>query len=309
MNYNDCEASNNREYHVDSIAAWAQKAGKGTGIVTTTTVTHASPSGAYSHSSNRMWESDADVAKNNKDPAVCRDNAYQLMYGDTGSKFDVIFGGGRKKFLPETVSDEDGNKGERKDGNNLIDNWKLENRNKNSRYIFNRKGLQSLDASTPSKVLGLFASSHLAYYLDADHEKEPTLAEMTEGALKVLEKKENGYFLFVEGGKIDHGHHENKAEKALSETLEFSKAIELAVNRTSREDTLIVVTSDHSHTMTVSGYPDRGNNILGINTERSDIGESNRFKFLHHILLTLIHLFPRWSAIHNAQLCQWCRRW
>lgn len=76
-----------------------------------------------------------------------------------------------------------------------------------------------------------------------------------------------------EGGRIDHGHHEAQAMKALDETVEFSEAIKKAVEMTSRNDTLIVVTSDHAHTMSVAGYPDRGNPILGLNTIKSDVGK------------------------------------
>lgn len=255
---------------VSSLASWAQKAGKGTGIVTTTTVTHASPSGAYAHVANRMWESDADVKKYEKDSKTCQDIAKQLIYGETGKNLDVVLGGGRKKFIPATEKDEEGKPGERLDGVNLIENWKM--KNKNGRYIFNKKGLQSVNYEKTDKIFGLFANNHMAYYLDADHDKEPTLKEMTEAAIKVLEKKENGFFLFVEGGRIDHGHHESKAAKALAETVQLSEAVQRAVEMTSREDTLIVVTSDHAHTMTIAGYPDRGNDILGLNTFFSDVG-------------------------------------
>lgn len=75
------------------------------------------------------------------------------------------------------------------------------------------------------------------------------------------------------GGRIDHGHHSAHAFKALDETVEFSNAIKRAVELTNRGDTLIVVTADHSHTMSISGYPDRGNPILGLNTMLSDVGE------------------------------------
>ena len=68
----------------------------------------------------------------------------------------------------------------------------------------------------------------------------------------------------IAGGRIDHAHHENKAKKALFETLAFEEAVKVAMDTTSEQDTLIIVTADHSHTMTVSGYPDRGNGILGI---------------------------------------------
>lgn len=56
------------------------------------------------------------------------------------------------------------------------------------------------------------------------------------------------------GGRIDHGHHNSQAVRALDETVEFEKSIDLARKRTSEEDTLIVVTSDHSHTMSIAGY-------------------------------------------------------
>lgn len=87
---------------------------------------------------------------------------------------------------------------------------------------------------------------------------------MTEKAIKILQKEKNGFFLFVEGGEIDFGHHANLAHKALDETVEFAKAIQKAADLTSEEDTLIVVTADHAHTMSMSGYPARGNDILGL---------------------------------------------
>lgn len=99
---------------------------------------------------------------------------------------------------------------------------------------------------------------------------------MTEVAINIASKgngAENGYFLFIEGGRIDHGHHATWAKKAMDETVEFSKAIQKALDMTSEEDTLIVVTSDHAHTMSVAGYPDRGNSILGA-AGTDDYGEA-----------------------------------
>lgn len=101
------------------------------------------------------------------------------------------------------------------------------------------------------------------YNLLADKTVEPTLVEMVEAAVEVLSKGENGYYLFVEGGNIDWAHHDNFAHLALDETVMLSKAVARAVEMTSRDDTLIVVTSDHSHTMTLNGYPPRGSDILG----------------------------------------------
>src|SRR5690606_32851507 len=67
----------------------------------------------------------------------------------------------------------------------------------------------------------------------------------------------------VEGGRIDHANHEGNAFRALDETVSMSRAVQAAVDATSADDTLIVVTADHSHTLTFMGYPNRGNPILG----------------------------------------------
>lgn len=102
------------------------------------------------------------------------------------------------------------------------------------------------------------------FRLTANSKLQPTLKEMTKKAIEILSKESNGFFLFVEGGIIDGGHHMTTARTVLDETVELSKAVQQAVDMTSEDDTLIVVTSDHSHTMTMAGYPDRGNDILGM---------------------------------------------
>lgn len=68
----------------------------------------------------------------------------------------------------------------------------------------------------------------------------------------------------MEGGRIDTAHHETKAHKALDETVQFSEAVQRAVDLTNAEETLIVVTSDHAHTMSLAGYAERGNDIFGM---------------------------------------------
>jgi len=87
---------------------------------------------------------------------------------------------------------------------------------------------------------------------------------MTRNAIQLLQKEPNGYVLFIEGGLIDKAHHKTWARISLDETLEFSRAVENAVAMTSEDDTLIVVTSDHAHTMSMAGYPKRNENILGL---------------------------------------------
>lgn len=101
------------------------------------------------------------------------------------------------------------------------------------------------------------------FRLKSDPQTQPTLQEMTKKAIQLLQKEPNGYVLFVEGGLIDKAHHSTFARMALDETVEFSKAIAEAAAMTSEDDTLIVVTSDHAHTLTMAGYPKRGEDILG----------------------------------------------
>lgn len=261
---NDCLAAKIEANQVESIAAWAQNEGLSTGIVTTTTVTNASPAGAYSHTSNRDFESDYDISEANMSLDDCEDIAKQLIFRKPGNGFNVILGGGRSNFLPNST--EEGN---RLDNLDLIKHWKKSKKTK-ADYVTDRKSLLNLDLKSTDYLLGLFKQGDFDLHLDSDC-VQPTLEEMTEAAIKVLQKNEKGYFLFVEGGLIDRAHHMNLAVKALDETVEFSKAIQKAVDLTDEDDTLIVVTADHAHVMSMAGYPKRGNLITGIGTEMSSI--------------------------------------
>ena len=115
------------------------------------------------------------------------------------------------------------------------------------------------------------------YHLEADPVKQPTLEEMTEVTLNLLSKNENGFFAFIEGGLIDIAHHETKSAISLDETLEFDKAIKKALEMTNPAETLIVVSSDPAHPLTISGYPGRGTDILGLNQHDRDL---NGLKYL-----------------------------
>lgn len=268
----DCEASNDRKNHVNSLLRWAQLAGKSTGLVTNTRITHATPASAYAHSSSRLYESDYDVHKLNANTTVCVDIARQLIESETGQNLNVIFGGGSVKFLPNTTTDSFGKRGERWDGRNLINEWISAKTNAKSAwaYVNNRQNLMDLNNSRAKYVLGLFASQHMSYHSDANHAFEPTLTEMTEAAMNILSTNSNGYVLFVEGGLIDYANHATLAQKAVIETVQFNEAVKLADEKTSERDTMIVVTSDHSHTMSISGYPERGTNILGTMTTSNE---------------------------------------
>ncbi|XP_026487995.2 membrane-bound alkaline phosphatase-like [Vanessa tameamea] len=261
----DCQASIPTSTHADSIAAWALADGRDAGIVTTTRITHASPAGAYATVANRHWENDAEVRNDGHDPNICPDIAHQLVHSHPGNQFKVILGGGRREFLPTTSVDEEGTPGRRTDGKNLIQEWQNDKaaRNASYQYIWNKAQLLRVNENLPEYLLGLFEGNHLQYHMRSNLNEEPTLAELTETAIKMLSRNEKGFFLFVEGGRIDHAHHDNLAELALDETLELSAAVKRATELLSEEDTLLVVTADHAHVMSFNGYTPRGGDILG----------------------------------------------
>ncbi|XP_074658589.1 alkaline phosphatase-like [Tubulanus polymorphus] len=257
---------------LDSIIQWARAAGKSTGIVTTARVTHATPAAAYGHSVSRYWETDADLPPDAR--GKCSDLASQFI--QYAKDIDVVFGGGRRSFMRETDQDpEYENKhGKRKDGRDLIQEWKddKQNRGLTHEYVIDKSGFDSLDLKT-QRVLGLFEHSHMRFEADrsADRNGEPSLSEMVAKAIKILERNKKGYFLLVEGGRIDHAHHASKAKLALTESIEMEQAIENSQKLTSSLDTLTVVTADHSHVFTIGGYPVRGNPLFGLNTYESDL--------------------------------------
>ncbi|CAD0202390.1 unnamed protein product [Chrysodeixis includens] len=260
----DCAASTDNAKRVESIADWALADGKDVGIVTTTRITHASPAGVYAKTANREWEADADVKAAGFGTDSCPDIAHQLIHKHPGNKFKVILGGGRRSFLPNTVVDDEGSMGIRTDGRNLIQEWREDksSRNVSAEYVWNREQFKQLDNDLPEYLLGLFESSHMQYHMLSNKETEPTLAELTETAIRMLSRNEKGFFLFVEGGRIDHAHHDNQAQLALDETIEFHTAVQRAGDLLT-DDTLVVVTADHAHVMAYNGYSPRGHDILG----------------------------------------------
>lgn len=256
-----CELGQNPAYHTESIAKWAQDAGKWAGLVTTARVTHASPAGVYAHVANRDWENDHKILGDDCSPVDNVDIARQLVEWPVGRELRVIMGGGRRNFINATVEDEDGEPGKREDGRNLIEDWledKLQN-DASARYVSNKRDLLRTNLKKTDYLLGLFSSSHCPYHGDLERDELtdeiPSLSEMTRAAIELLSRSEKGYFLFVEGAKIDMAHHDTRARRSLEDTVEFAHAVEVARGMTSEEDTLIVATADHSHTMTINGYP------------------------------------------------------
>jgi alkaline phosphatase len=241
----------------------ADDAGLATGIVTTTRLTHATPAATYAHSPDRNWEADADLPADAV-AAGCRDIARQLLDFPPGRGPIVALGGGRREFLPASARDpeHDDKVGRRLDGRDLTAEWLQHH--PGGAYVWNTAQLRA--AKDASAVLGLFEYDHMQYEHDRDRSDagEPDLEEMTRFAIdRLAAASPAGYVLLVEGGRIDHANHEGNAYRALDETVAMSRAVRAAAEMTSADDTLIVVTADHSHTLGFVGYPSRGNPILG----------------------------------------------
>ncbi|WP_269620293.1 alkaline phosphatase [Zhongshania sp. BJYM1] len=255
----------------------AEIKGMSTGIISTARITHATPAAAYAKSADRNWEDDGDMPAAAK-AAGCEDIASQLvnfepnlearMEGKDVDGLDVVMGGGRRSFLPKDAAFNSNDavssvEGDRTDGRDLTAEWKT--RYPNGSYVFDQSSFDAVNASTTSKLFGLFNESHMQYEKDRGNDVagEPSLTEMTSKAIDILDNNSNGYLLVVESGRIDHGHHAGSAYSALTDTIELSNAVKAAVDATNPDETLILVTADHSHVFTIAGYPKRGNPILG----------------------------------------------
>jgi alkaline phosphatase len=261
---------------VPTLAELAEQRGLATGVVSTARVTHATPGAVYAHSADRGWEADnhmPDAAK----AAGCKDIARQLIEFPYGDGLEVVLGGGRRIFTPSTANDpETGKAGARKDGRDLTAEWTQ--KSPQHQYVWNSDGFNAAPSS--SKLLGLFEPSHLKLEMERaeDEAGAPSLTHMTQKAIEVLSRNEDGYFLMVEAGRIDHAHHAGIARGALTETQEYAKAVARARAMTSEKDTLIIVTADHGHTLAFQGYPAKGNDILGLAAVKNDDGEYEPMK-------------------------------
>ncbi|MBN7796151.1 alkaline phosphatase [Parahaliea mediterranea] len=255
----------------------AEIAGMSTGVISTARITHATPAATYAKSADRNWEDVSDMPQAAVD-AGCEDIASQLVNLEANLEarypgvdvdgIDVVMGGGRRHFLPKdpAFNSHDAvsaTEGDRSDGRDLTAEWR--ELYPEGDYIVDSAGFAALDTDATGKVLGLFNESHMQYEADRGNDVagEPSLTEMTTAAIEVLDNNDEGFFLMVESGRIDHAHHAGNAYGALADTIELARAVEAARAATSPEDTLILVTADHSHVFTIGGYPKRGNPILG----------------------------------------------
>lgn len=248
----DCAGA--REFELRNITDEVRARDMQYGIVTTTRITHATPATVYAHGPERDWEADTFFTPGNIE-AGCVDIARQFVDLPPEAAPAITLGGGLREFRPDSEG------GKRKDGAELVDEWLAADSSR--QFITRADELGGVSPESP--VLGLFSSSHMQFEAlrDADT-TQPGLSEMTATAIDYLEAQGDGYYLMVEGGRIDHGHHAGVPGLALTETQAFAKAVQAAVDRVDLGETLILVTADHSHVFTLAGYPTRGNDILGL---------------------------------------------
>jgi len=202
-----------------SILKAFREVGRSAGLITTVTVTHATPAGFC-------------VSMPDRDELAIADE-----YAET-KPFDLIMGGGRQYFVPKSSTAS-----KRTDNLNLIKNFQ----NFGYTYISNTAQLFELTEKTP-KIIGLFSESSMPNALDRNYLNTPvpTLAQMTRTALNVLSSNPKGFFLMVESGKIDFRAHANDTAGTVWEVNELNEAFKEALSFLKKDpDTLILVTADH----------------------------------------------------------------
>jgi alkaline phosphatase len=187
--------------------------GKSVGVVTTTSVTDATPAVFMAHVPSR--DSHFDIAK-------------QILE----SNVSVVLGGGSMFFLPPE-------RGRRPDGADLTERAK----DLGFEVVFESHGLA---AASGKRLLGLFAPDCIPYELLRDEARIPSLSEMMERALDILADDPDGFLLVVEGGRIDHAEHDNSIADAIADFLAFDDAVGEAMTCQGRDSSLtIIVTADH----------------------------------------------------------------
>ncbi|RSL31485.1 alkaline phosphatase [Salibacterium salarium] len=203
---------------LETILETSEEEGKASGLVATSTITHATPASFAAHVEDRNNETE--IAK-------------QLVE----SEVDVILGGGKNNFLPAS---EGGNQ----EDSNLIKQAEEQGMN----IVENREQLEEadIDVEKGEGLLGLFAGGALSPELHREDTEEPSLAAMTETAIDSLEEDKDGFFLTVEGSQIDWAGHANDAAWAMSDTAAFEEAVQKAIEFAEKDgETLVVVAPDH----------------------------------------------------------------
>ncbi|GAA4918976.1 alkaline phosphatase [Stackebrandtia albiflava] len=237
--YESSETDPNRHPRVETMAELVKRTrGMSVGVVSTAEVQDATPAAVWAHTRTRS------------EYAAIMDQALTEEQMP-----DVLMGGGLAWLLPKSHK---GSK--RPDERDLVDEFQ----SLGFSYASTRAELEKAVAENPEKLLGMFHLGNMNVYLDRQHAKnpdvlgdfddQPTLMEMTSAALKVLERNEGGFFLMVEGASIDKMEHPLDGPRAVYDAIELDKAVQVAKEwAEGRDDTLIVVTADHNHAMSIAG--------------------------------------------------------
>jgi alkaline phosphatase len=249
---NDCAAG--MATSVKLFSEIVSEMGKSVGVISTARITHATPAAVYARTVSRDWEDNTSI------PEGCTqlDIAAQLIEQMKSGVVDIAMGGGRQHFLPESVTDAEGKTGKRTDGRDLTEEAKA----LGAQVVFADTDFAALTMGNNAPILGLFEASHMKY--EHDRTGEPSLAEMTEAAIKALSANENGFYLSIEAGRVDHANHDGNLHRTLTDGVAFNDAIRKALELTNAEETLIIVTADHEHALSFNGYCGRGSAITGL---------------------------------------------
>ncbi len=261
----DCANMSGNE--LTTFAEIVSDMGKSVGVISTARLTHATPAAVYAKTVNRNWEDNTFI------PEGCtaqEDIAAQLIAAMKAGTIDLAMGGGRRHFITTDVTDAEGKTGSRTDGRNLV----TEAQDIGARYVQTEDEFLALTTSGDNApILGLFEPSHMLY--EYDRTGEPSLAEMTEAAINTLSSNEEGFYLSIEAGRIDHANHDGNLHRTLTDGVAFNAAIRKAIEMTDAEDTLIIVTADHEHAIAFNGYCGRGSHITGLCMDIDDTGMMN----------------------------------
>lgn len=242
---------------VKSIGDLFAEQGRSVGYVSTARITHATPASGYAKSVDRNFEDDSAL------PAGCnsqKDIAAQLVDRMKAGDVDLAMGGGRRHFFPKAdgVRDGEGKGGRRTDGVDLI----AEAKAAGAQFAWDDESFAALDLEKGGPILGLFESSHMKF--EHDRTGEPSIAEMTAAAIRALSKNEQGFFLLVEAGRVDHANHAGNLHRVVTDGAAFMEAVATAAAMTDPAETLLIVTADHEHALAFNGYCGRGSPITGL---------------------------------------------
>ncbi|MCG6904303.1 MAG: alkaline phosphatase [Rhodobacter sp.] len=249
----DCTTEAGNE--LTTFAEIVTEAGKSVGIVSTARLTHATPAAVYAKTAYRNWE---DAVPDGCDTS--RDIAMQLFDSMQSGVIDFAMGGGRRHFAPDGAALDEGGKGRRKDGRDLI----AEAQAAGAQYAWNTETAMALNLDGSTPILALLEDSHMKYEADRDDSDEPSLADMTKMAIEYLSHNEDGYFLEIEAGRVDHANHDGNLARTVRDGVAFAEAVAMADAMTDDADTLIIVTADHDHAISFNGYCGRGTPITGL---------------------------------------------